>query len=194
MLPYLLLALLAAFILIYATVASRKDSRALLNRERYRTFWRRFGAALVDSLIIIPVAAAGVWSESLAEFSAVIINVAVGFAVSAYSVMLHWRYGKTIGKMATGVTVLSNSDETRITLRQAILRDSPLIAVETIYILLDIFYLVGGTSTVLVSSVEAVLLWFPLFWYIAEFMTMLSNEKRRAIHDLIAGTVVVKDV
>jgi uncharacterized RDD family membrane protein YckC len=29
-------------------------------------------------------------------------------------------------------------------------------------------------------------------WFVAEILTMLSNEKRRAIHDFIAGTVVVR--
>ncbi len=29
-------------------------------------------------------------------------------------------------------------------------------------------------------------------WWIAEIITMLTNEKRRAIHDYIAGTVVVR--
>ena len=29
-------------------------------------------------------------------------------------------------------------------------------------------------------------------WYVAELVTMLFNRKRRAVHDFIAGTVVVR--
>jgi uncharacterized RDD family membrane protein YckC len=31
-----------------------------------------------------------------------------------------------------------------------------------------------------------------LLWFMAEILTMLSNRKRRAIHDFLAGTVVVR--
>lgn len=32
----------------------------------------------------------------------------------------------------------------------------------------------------------------PGLWFVAEVLTMLTNEKRRALHDFIAGTVVVR--
>lgn len=32
----------------------------------------------------------------------------------------------------------------------------------------------------------------PSLWFVAEVLTMLTNEKRRALHDFIAGTVVVR--
>ena len=32
----------------------------------------------------------------------------------------------------------------------------------------------------------------PLWWFVAEVLTMLTNDKRRALHDFIAGTVVVR--
>lgn len=31
-----------------------------------------------------------------------------------------------------------------------------------------------------------------LIWYFLELVTMLTNRKRRALHDFIAGTVVVR--
>jgi len=38
--------------------------------------------------------------------------------------------------------------------------------------------------------------WFlaalPGLWFLAEVLTMLTNEKRRALHDFIAGTIVVR--
>lgn len=32
----------------------------------------------------------------------------------------------------------------------------------------------------------------PGLWFIAEVLTMLTNDKRRALHDVIAGTVVIR--
>jgi hypothetical protein len=32
----------------------------------------------------------------------------------------------------------------------------------------------------------------PALWFFAEVLTMLTNEKRRALHDFIAGTVVIR--
>lgn len=32
----------------------------------------------------------------------------------------------------------------------------------------------------------------PLVWFVAEVLTMLTNERRRALHDFIAGTVVIR--
>jgi uncharacterized RDD family membrane protein YckC len=31
-----------------------------------------------------------------------------------------------------------------------------------------------------------------LCWFLAEVITMLTNEKRRALHDFLAGTVVIR--
>ncbi len=30
-------------------------------------------------------------------------------------------------------------------------------------------------------------------WFLLEFVTMLANDQRRAVHDSLAGTVVVRD-
>jgi hypothetical protein len=35
-------------------------------------------------------------------------------------------------------------------------------------------------------------LWVPLGWFFAEVVTMVTNAKRRALHDFIAGSVVIR--
>jgi uncharacterized RDD family membrane protein YckC len=35
--------------------------------------------------------------------------------------------------------------------------------------------------------------WSGNIWYWSEFIVLLTNRRKRAIHDFIAGTVVVKD-
>lgn len=34
--------------------------------------------------------------------------------------------------------------------------------------------------------------WIALGWFLVEIVSMLTNERRRAVHDLIAGSVVVR--
>jgi uncharacterized RDD family membrane protein YckC len=194
MLPYLALALVAAFTIVYSTIVSRDEPSARSNRERYLTFWRRFWAACIDSLIIIPIVLVfSLWLDSLEGAIYLLASALVALGVSSYSVVLHWRYGKTIGKMVTRVTVLNDADEKHILLRQSVVRDSPLIAVQVGYLSIDTYYALGNDTSTVSLSVETFLRWFPMLWYLAEFATMLANVKRRAIHDLIAGTVVVKD-
>ena len=94
----------------------------------------------------------------------------------------------------TGVRVISVS-EAPLTFRQATLRDSVPIFLNSIGVAI-------GSRTVLAGGVpfaqEVLTLPFLLIvlassaWGIAEIVTMLGNTKRRAIHDFIAGSIVVR--
>jgi uncharacterized RDD family membrane protein YckC len=42
------------------------------------------------------------------------------------------------------------------------------------------------------SLSDQVTSWIFTFWNVAEIVTMLTTAKRRALHDLIAGSVVVR--
>jgi uncharacterized RDD family membrane protein YckC len=43
------------------------------------------------------------------------------------------------------------------------------------------------------TVVENYLSWLSIAWFLLEIVTMLTNEKRRALHDMIAGSVVIKE-
>jgi len=43
------------------------------------------------------------------------------------------------------------------------------------------------------NMVESFLSWLGFFWFLVEIVTMLNNPKRRAFHDLMAGSVVISD-
>ena len=42
------------------------------------------------------------------------------------------------------------------------------------------------------TTVDWVLMYSTSAWFIVEVATMLTNDKRRALHDFIAGSVVVR--
>ncbi len=89
-------------------------------------------------------------------------------------------------------------NEERIpTLREAILRDSGLIALNALAFLVLALRVAGyaagpQSSGGSANLVDTLLNHAGLTWFVLEIISMMTNEKRRALHDYIAGTVVVR--
>jgi uncharacterized RDD family membrane protein YckC len=111
-----------------------------------------------------------------------------------YSVIGHRLYGKTVGKHVMKVIVLDNQTEMLISWKQAIIRDIFPIVANTSAAAIDIHMIANGISELpaAVGVFYQVLFYSGLIWLILEIVTALTNDRRRAFHDLIAGTVVVK--
>jgi hypothetical protein len=68
------------------------------------------------------------------------------------------------------------------------------------FVIYEIYLILAGRiPQTQIASGEALahgpFLWLavlPGLWFLAEVTTMFANDKRRALHDLIAGTVVVR--
>src|SRR5207248_6148916 len=95
---------------------------------KYRTFWPRFWAGWIDGLIFLPLYFIDSWIQSATTETAVLAFwfIVYTFSSDAYSVLMHAKWGQTIGKMLTGVKVLDVS-EAKLSFRQALLRDIVLI-------------------------------------------------------------------
>ncbi len=163
--------------------------------RRYDTFWPRFFAAIIDGLILLPVglllASAQNASLPIVAYAALVLDQAVMFA---YSIYLHGTYGQTIGKWLMKVQVL-NIDETRLIMRQAFLRDRIGVSLAVVYLLFAIAPVFSGVSPRSREFGEHMpsLIWnVGLVTFALEVITMLTNAKRRALHDFIAGSVVVR--
>lgn len=187
----------------------RRDQRptqaatADLNRkatcvDRYSTFGARFVAGIIDGLVFIPLGIVDIFLFDSPADGVAIFLIWSAIAYSSgwlYTVLLHARYGQTLGKRAVGVQVLDVS-ETRIpTLLQAFLRDSVYIVLNTITLACLFVIVIRGnyTAFALEDSVPGhILNWIGLGWFLTETLTMLTNDKRRALHDFIARTVVVR--
>ena len=166
-----------------------------MSSARYHTFWRRFWAGILDGLIFLPFdwVDAKVQSINLPSSLLSLWLLVSYLAFSIYVVLMHARRGQTVGKMLTGVTVLSNRGEVPISFRQAVIRESP-------YIVLLLIGWAIVTANLLTSGdlnipwwVYNLLTFAAFIWFALELITMLFNDKRRALHDHIAGTVVVRD-
>jgi uncharacterized RDD family membrane protein YckC len=172
-----------------------------MDDTRYKTFWRRFGAGIIDSFVLAPVMlfAIPLIVVAIANGSEVLLLAVVAMMSSAsilYSVLMHSNGGQTVGKMATGVVVVREADLGPIGMAEAIKRDSGQIffAVTGWVILaltmpdLDGFGQTSGNE----NPIGAVNDWASGLWFLAEMVSIWTNPRRRAVHDFIAGTVVVK--
>jgi uncharacterized RDD family membrane protein YckC len=108
--------------------------------EKYRTGLKRFWAAIVDSVIFMPLLLIHQWLFKSGNTTIIIIwLIAFTFLPIFYSIVLHYKYGQTIGKWVAGVKVLHISETRKINLNESILRDSIYLAVEVM--VCAIFYL-----------------------------------------------------
>jgi uncharacterized RDD family membrane protein YckC len=176
--------------------------RTFAVEKRYSTLGPRFWSGIVDSCVLWPIGFL-CWlslSHTVSPLVAAGIITVEALAWLVYTIVMHARFGQTVGKRVTKVRVVDFRTEGPISWWQACLRES-IAAVLTLTLLgYEIFALLTGNATaqnfrsgaLATWNPFGLLLWLPLLWFCAEVVTMITNEKRRALHDFIAGTVVVR--
>ena len=165
--------------------------------EWYTTAWRRLWAGLIDGFVLEPLILLNGWIWSAFHNLCRPLVCLLCHVLHRLSVLLHWRWGQTLGKRATGIRVHSFLGGP-LSLRQAAMRDIfPLIAsiigirrsrrrgprqepLDPSAGFAGFRYISPGDVRVYVGVVET------------PGETMLINSKRRAVHDFIAGTVVMR--
>ncbi len=191
----------------------------------YRTFWERFAASFIDGALLMPV---GISTSLVIGYGPAPMAIAWVLVASPipliYTAYCHGRWGRTVGKHATGLRVVRVDDEQPIRYRQAVRRDAGAIVLSALAAALLVFLITQGEtesfryrwssgtveqpvgdespgSAMRDAYREAfegyspwylVLVPLQLGWFLLELLTMLANDKRRAFHDFIGGTVVVK--
>lgn len=170
--------------------------------EKYSTFGPRFWTGSVDACVLWPIGfvASVLLACQLPAAIGVGLVIVQNLAWMFYSVTMHARHGQTYGKMVCKVKVVDFHTEGAITFRQALLREGIPIVVGLGIVGYEI-YLVGvgalsGAAAARGEFATSKAFWLlatlPFLWFLAETITMLTNEKRRALHDFIAGTVVIR--
>jgi uncharacterized RDD family membrane protein YckC len=162
--------------------------------EKYQTFWPRFWAACFDALVFVPIGIADhffwKWEAPIPIRTAWILIHS--FSYVAYSVLGHGLYGQTLGKRLLGVRVLDASGEP-LRMWQALLRDSGSIGLIVWQTAADFPFIIHGIRPVLtLGQGFRISDWIAFAWCVLELVTMLTNSRRRALHDLIARSIVVR--
>jgi uncharacterized RDD family membrane protein YckC len=119
----------------------------------------------------------------------VLLAVAFSLITPAYPIYMHGRFGQTFGKFIAGVRV-RDLNGGRLSYRQAAIRDFVPVLLAPVTMWYYVHYVVTGEvpHAGLYRSASSM----ALAWVVLEMLTMLLNDKRRAIHDFIANTVVVR--
>jgi len=163
-----------------------------VDSNRYRTGIKRFWAAIIDAIVFSPLFFLHNWffdlnkSEGLIIFWAIFVTLISTF----YSVFLHYKYGQTIGKWAVGIKVVDISETRNISFKQSLFRDGVYILIElaaVIYFVLKSESFSNKFESYTDFSGNA-----QLVWLLLELITMLTNKKRRALHDYLANSVVIR--
>jgi uncharacterized RDD family membrane protein YckC len=161
--------------------------------EKYQTFFPRFVALLIDGFIMLPLAILDDWFRQ-AEFPPLFFYFWIPLSTlvaPVYMLLMHGFYGQTLGKMAMNVKVLDVTEEP-ITFAQATRREIPQLIFNGAAIYMGIVFLGQNPESEGVKSMTENLMRVSAIWGLADILTFAFSAKRRALHDLLAGTVVVK--
>lgn len=172
---------------------------------RYAGFWPRLGALLLDCIIFLPLSALIIWADSQYRLFQLYYLVP-GTAISLFwGVYLVRRFGGTPGKLIAGIRI-RKLDGTPVGYREAVLRYLPEFIfglLMSVALILSVFHMTDAEYQSLSfldrthRMAELAPRWYtPLqiaqnIWVWGELIVLLTNRKRRALHDFIAGTVVV---
>lgn len=169
----------------------------------YAGFSPRFFSRLLDSLIALPLSLLVVFSTSYGAFAVGLLAIFVfGLFTEVYMVR---RWGGSPGKLVSGIRIVKVDGEP-VGYREAILRALPnlLFGVCSSIALLKAFSVACGPGYTnlpfiqRMAGLEAVapgwsdpMTFAQNIWTWSELIVLLTNEKKRALHDFLAGTVVV---
>jgi len=169
----------------------QKISSNEIANNRYNTFWRRFFANWIDGIVI------GILGFVIKPFenasSPTLINLIYFVSLLIpylYSILLHGYSGQTIGKMIVGVKIFDKSENSKINFKQAFLRDIIPLSGGLVLFLLSVSGFLTNQGIVTLTAI--LFMTIMVSWTVLEIITMLFSDKRRALHDFIAGTVVLR--
>jgi uncharacterized RDD family membrane protein YckC len=164
--------------------------------RKYATILLRLGARITDGLIFAPLVMLGTFFLLRSSISWMHIAwlVIIQIATLVYEILMLGIYGQTLGKMACGVIVRDIS-ERPLNMKQAVLRN----ILTLILLRFGIwFYLPpidhsqppfsfaeGSLDMRVFGIISCIVGW-------ADILTIFANPKRRALHDYIAGSVVIR--
>lgn len=160
---------------------------------------------MLDCLILIPFSVFILWVSSHSKTLQLVMLIPHTAMYAAYMIVMNAKYGGSLGKLMVGIRV-RRTDGENIHWKEAILRHSidallgmslAMVQVYTLFHITDPSY-EGLTwfkkNVYLNRMVPSLYGWINgvyQVWIWGEFLTMLLNQRKRALHDFIAGTVVI---
>jgi len=164
--------------------------------SNYSTSWQRIASGIIDELVLLPLWFTGSYFNTNTSNSNYIMwNIFITAIYSFYFIWLHGKYGQTLGKYFLDIKVTALNETSTIGLAASLKREGIWLVAQVIGIAILSFKLsqsIDGGSNEIKEDFDNYIATISLFWIILEITTMQFNTKRRAIHDFIAGSVVIK--
>jgi uncharacterized RDD family membrane protein YckC len=172
-------------------------------------FWRRFAAVVIDTLLFLP------FTIPLARLTAHDRTLTVAYQVlslpliQSYSILCHARGGQTVGKWLLRARVVS-LDGGPLTLLQSVLRSSVDAGFSLLGVCLNLALAFSVSESEFAAGFKhsqiyeakpglgvatAFLGLLAILWFGGSLLSLLTSERKRMLHDLLAETevIVVKD-
>lgn len=171
------------------------------NIIKYGGFWSRFGAAIIDSLILAPLWF-GVTYFNVITWKSPLLLVVSTLVTVAYKPLLEFLYGATWGKMALKLKVVNLQFESptpgEILLRN-IFHITP--SLVTLFFTIGVyadpeFESISGfpeyTSFAQKFIILRIISFASVFITIVDAIILLADKQNRSLHDKIGQTLVIE--
>lgn len=162
--------------------------------KKYKTFRNRFFAFFLDILIFLPFYIVADYLSAKNNISLLWMDLADTVIWTTYVVVGHGKYGQTVGKWLMNLKVMNIKETEVIGYKKAFYRES-LVLILSLSVFTYFLFTAGTKNSNTPEQIDAyenLNLLFAAGWFVIEMTTMMLNKKRRALHDLVAGSVVVR--
>jgi len=180
---------------------------ATIDDNVYAGFWKRLGAYLIDLLIILPIGFGIAYLTGLDKNAYYYTFIPSLLLFSFYNIYLVKVYGGTPGKLIVGIKII-NANGNNVGYVEATKRYfiDILLALFSGAVMIYSLSVISEDTFLSLSFIErskelkainptlnSVHVWLANIWVWSEFIVLLTNPRKRAIHDYIGGTVVIKE-
>lgn len=176
---------------------SRAGAGSRAGTMLYDTFVRRVGAVGVDLAVLLPllvVAEHGsrAGGNTALQTAGVLVPL---FLSPLYRTLLHAWCGQTLGKRLLGLRVVRAGDGLAVPWHRCLVRDGPeyLVGAATAFHLHGLLqqgnYTPGQVDGTPVGQGLAACY---VGWIFLDALVVFANARKRALHDFLAGTVVIR--
>lgn len=172
----------------------------------YAGFWRRSGALFLDVLFLLPLTIGSLLIDNHGRLNYFYTTIPIYIFCFFYFVYPVQRWGGTPGKLVSRILILKPNGG-KVGWKEAIIRHLPVFLLGIIGIVAKCMALQSMDdhqflsisfserarwTAILMPSWAKYGVWGNRLWVILGIIIMMSNDRRRAVHDFFAGTVVVK--
>jgi uncharacterized RDD family membrane protein YckC len=159
--------------------------------DMYFTGGRRASAIVIDSIVVSLISATICALTELGTSMSITLLVLMYLVFALYATLMHHFFGRTVGKFLYKLQVLDSSSRSKPSFAKSCLRD----LIASISYVTVLWFPWGSIATngesvqnaELVSNIASSM----KYWLIAELLFVIFNKEGKAIHDLIAKTIVV---